>query len=103
MSSYQRIACDSCNDLTWSKVGTDSHKLHLCGDCFQSLKDEVKKELLRDYYVPCLGCDGQVHWVNSLGTDVETCDQCNLEGRIKVTKEEYDNFWKHFSRDEFYR
>ncbi|UGO46187.1 hypothetical protein PQE74_gp104 [Bacillus phage vB_BanS_Chewbecca] len=102
MSSYQRIACDSCNDLTWSEVGTDSHKLHLCGDCFNNLKDEIKKELLRDYYIPCMGCDGQFYTQNHLG-EIENCDQCNASGRQKVTKEEYDKFWRHFSKDEFYR
>lgn len=100
---HEKIVCDACTDFTWSEIGTDAHKLHLCGGCFEDLDKDLKRELLGEYYIPCLGCDGKVHWVNSLGTDVETCDQCNLEGRHKVTKEEYDKFWKHFSRDEFYR
>uniref|UniRef100_A0AB39C758 Tryptophan RNA-binding attentuator protein-inhibitory protein n=1 Tax=Bacillus phage KoopaTroopa TaxID=3234046 RepID=A0AB39C758_9CAUD len=100
MSSYQRIACDSCNDLTWSEVGTDSHKLHLCKDCFEDLNTDKKKELLRDYYIPCLGCDGKFYTQNHLG-ELEYCDQCGGSGRHKVTKEEYDKFWKHFSKDDF--
>lgn len=100
-SEYKKTLCHSCLDWLYMRKDSEHINAKLCKECFDKLTPEEKRIALGVFYIPCLGCDGQVHWVHPLGNDVETCDQCNLEGRIKVTKEEYDRFWRTFKKEDF--
>ena len=57
-------------------------------------------ELTKEY-VPCVGCDGKGAFVNSAGDDVINCEECSSTGRQEVSKEQAEEFWKHFKREDF--
>ncbi|UGO50990.1 hypothetical protein PQE70_gp137 [Bacillus phage vB_BanS_Nate] len=99
-SRYKRIVCKKCMDYIY--VGSDSvnGKAKMCTSCFNHLSKEEKQIALDEFYIPCVACDGQFYQQNYLG-ELENCDQCNATGRHKVTKEEYDKFWRFFSKDDF--
>ncbi|AZU98857.1 hypothetical protein pW2_17 [Bacillus phage pW2] len=101
-SNYKRIVCKKCLDYIHVAVDSDNSKAGMCLECFNKLNVDEVREALGEFYIPCLGCDGNFYSQNYLG-ELELCDQCNGSGRHRVSKEDYDKFWRHFSKDEFYR
>lgn len=101
-SKYKRILCKKCLDYIYVASDSDNSKAGMCLECFNKLNVDEVREALGLFYIPCMGCDGQFYTQNYLG-ELENCDQCNGTGRHRVSKGEYENFWRHFSKDEFYR
>ncbi|MDS7057131.1 hypothetical protein NXG04_07515 [Klebsiella pneumoniae] len=99
-SEYKKTLCHSCLDWLYMRKDSEHINAKLCKECFDKLTPEEKRIALGIFYIPCMGCDGQFYQQNYLG-EIEYCDQCGGSGRQQVTKEEYDRFWRTFSKDDF--
>lgn len=99
-SNYKRIVCKKCLDYIYVASDSDNCKAGMCLECFNSLSVNDARDALGIFYIPCMGCDGQFYTQNYLG-EIENCDQCNATGRQRVTKEEYDRFWRTFKKEDF--